>query len=367
MLKRNLMLCAVIALGALLLFGCKASSGTGLNTDQLTEEFLVEKPDLSKGAAMHVDPTIDFTWDLVAGQNMLAGTVHVYNDANWLYVAYQLNDPWLMTEAHVLVSTTMPDPKGGAPGKFPYKAEFDPQVDAYTFEIPLGDLEGKSMIYLATHAATTNGETIWGGEWNDGDPTYNFEWKKWGGGFTTNVMPFPDMPADWVKYYATHYGTYSYWNMYFQNPYPAGEWFVSPAGNPWSGWCVDQAHTMYSGRSYWVKLYSCYDPGLPAFAASENWDIISYLITKRIEGQGIYNVTWTNNGNKDAFQNAVWYFKGGGSMPATGSLAWKFVQDGIANGDGFIPGPGEYFAVILFPDTTGQYERCQMNIIEVDP
>ena len=177
------------------------------------------------------------------------------------------------------------------------------------------------------------------------------------------------MPDDWVWYKAWHWGFVSYWRVYFQTPYPDGDWFVGPDGNPWAGWCVDAPHSMYSGHAYKVKLYSCYDPDLPAFAARDNWDMISYLITQRNKEWGIYDRDWSSNYHKQAFQDAVWYLKGGGTYPPAGSLARQFADDALANGDGFIPGPGEYYAVILFPDTStnnNQY-RAQMNIIEVDP
>lgn len=335
---------------------------------------LIGKPDLPKGAAMWSDPSIDFTWDLIAGQNQLVGAVHVYNDAATLFVEYSLTGGQTMTEAHVYVGANPPDGKG-APGQFPYKQSFNPAVGSYTFQIPLTGFDAKSRIYIATHGATSAGETIWGGRWNDGNPTYEFKWnKKWGGYFSTYVMPVFDPVLDWKTYKAGHYGAVSYWGVNFADQ----SWYPFPGGNTWAGWCVDQAHSMYSNTNYKVQVYSCYDPSLPAFAQSANWDLISYLLTMRNAGSGIYNQNWANNGDgnwqtvdcpKDHFQRAIWYFMGGGGAPASGSLGDQFVQDALASGDGFIPGAGQYYAVILFPDTSTNNNtvRAQMNIIEVDP
>lgn len=364
--RRFSFVCGLLVLAALALNGCGGSGTTAASDPGKPQSSLVAKPGQAKVGSMYSDPQLDFTWDLIAGQNQNAGTVHVYNDASTLFVAYNLSGSWQMTEAHVLVSTTPPNPKGGAPGQFPYSQTFNPAVSSYTFQISLADLSlsGKTKVYLATHAATTSGETIWGGYWNNGNPRYDFNWaKKWGGGFTTHVMPVFNH-TDWRSYSASHFGPQSYWGVNFaDNSYPF------PGNNTWNGWCVDLAHSMYPNYPYEVQLWSCYDPNLPSFAQSGNWDLISYILTKRNAGAGIYAANWAVDANKEEFQTAVWYFMGGGGAPASGSLADQIVQDALANGDGFIPGPGQYYAVILFPhtETDNNTVRAQMNIIEVDP
>jgi len=260
---------------------------------EFVQKTVVGDKDVSKTYTPFEDPTADWQWDLIAGQNMYAGTVNVYNDDATLYVCYSLFDGWLMEEAHVLVSTTMPGEKDGKPGQFPYKEEFDPAVAEYTFEIDLSelDLTGKTLIYLATHAAVTNGETLWGGYWNDGDADYDFYWKKWGGGFATYVMPVPDLPngdEDCVQFKAWHWGYRSYWDVHFYTPVtlPPGS-FIHPNRNPdpfYVSWCVDQSHTMRSGYYYNALLYSSYDPAMPDWAKSDNWDMVNYLINQRRHG-----------------------------------------------------------------------------------
>ncbi len=366
---RYVILLAILAM--LSIASCSGGTDSGAIDD--STQVLLDKGDLDKGtSSVYVDPTPDWTWDLIAGQNMLAGTVSVSNDEDTMYVTYNMGPDWPLHEAHVYVGSEQPDK--GAPGKFPYKEEFDPAVFSYTFEIPLGDLDDKSQVFLATHATTGadgNTETAWGGNWNNGDPTWDFVWgKKWGGGFTTRVMPMPDLPEDTVTYRGYHFGTMSYWNVRFFDPVtlPPGSFFQGGI-EYWAGWCVDKNHSMYSNRNYEVTLYSSYDTGIPAFGQNDNYDLINYMLTqRRNNGSGIWDQNWNNDGIKTQFQNAVWKFSDG-IEPAAGSLAEAFVNDAIANGEDFIPGPGEYYAVILYPDTSTNNNsvRAQMNIIEIDP
>ena len=73
------------------------------------------------------DPVVT---DLLAGQYMDAGDVLVWNDADNLYVKYEL-EGWCMSETHLHVADNLdgiPHTKKGnpIPGKFDYKTEHDP-------------------------------------------------------------------------------------------------------------------------------------------------------------------------------------------------------------------------------------------------
>jgi hypothetical protein len=336
------------------------------------EADLITKIDLPKGLASYNDPLVDWTWDLIAGQNQLVGTVHLYNDAHTFFVAFNLIPGQTMTEAQVYIGLAEPDPNGN-PGGFPYKQTFDPAVSSYTFEIPLENLTAKSQVHVAVHAAMSSTETAWAGRWNNGTPKYQFGWdSKWGGYFHTRIKPVFDPVLDWKTYKGFHYGAVSYWGINFNDE----TWYPFPGSNTWVGWCVDPSRSMYRNFDYRVQVYSCYDPNLPVFAQSPNWDLISYLINKRNIGLAMYNQDWTNNGDnlrftvdcpKDHFQKAIWYFMGGGPAPLAGTLGDKFVKDAQKYGEDFIPGPGQHYAVILYPDLSGSSSRAQMNIIEVDP
>ena len=356
--------------------GC-AGNGSSAPATGTTGQFeLLAKPEVPKGVSeLHNDDSPDWTWDLIAGQQYYAGTVEVYNDAENMTVVYATSGDWLLQAVHLYAGETPPAKPN--PGQFPYKETFNPPVSTHTFVFPLAAVtdQAKGLLYVAAHATLTNGtqsHTAWGGYWNDGDPSWDFEWgNRWGGGFNTNVMPNPELPEGWLTYSGYHFGAYSYWDIVFtggDENFPPGS-FNGPHGRTWAGWCADQAHTMYPGLPYNVQVFSTYDPELPSVAQSDNWDMINYLITQRRNNTGgIYSQNWSDNAVKVEFELALWYFTGGlGAKP--GGLAGQFVDDAIANGDDFIPGSGEWYALVLVPDTSTDNNtvRAQMNIIEVDP
>lgn len=367
---RNIL--ATLGFLILVLSSCTGSTTT-VNDDNQTPE-LISKPEAEKVVmSVYEDPTPDWTWDLIAGQHYLAGTVTVTNDEDHFYVTYDTGDAWPMSEAHLYIGST-PETKG-APGKFPFKENFDPPVHHYTFEVSLkDDMPQKSQIYIAAHASVGMGshkETAWGGHWNNGMPTWDFGFgKKWGGGFTTRVMPMPELPDDTVTYSGHHYGKYSYWGVEFSEALSLPPGSYNESGHTrYVGWCLDHNHYMYTNTPYDVTLYSSYDQDVPAFGQNDNWDLVNYMLTqRRNNGTGIWDQNWNSNTVKDQFQAACWKFSNGVD-PASGSMAESFVNDAIANGDNFIPGPGDFYAVILFPntDTNDQTKRAQMNIIEIDP
>jgi hypothetical protein len=105
-----------------------------------------------------------FVTDLLAGQYMDAGDVLVWNDADNLYVRYEL-EGWCMNETHVHVADALdgiPQTKKGnpKPGKFDYKTDHDPCVTEYTYEIPLDGWNPGTELYIAAHAAMNELETM---------------------------------------------------------------------------------------------------------------------------------------------------------------------------------------------------------------
>jgi len=104
---------------------------------------------------------------LIAGKNIPVGEVWIWNDNENLYVKYQTNDPWYMTETHLYVGTTLP-PTPIKPGKFRYKHEDLNRVLEDTYVIPLVELGGQSedWVYIMAHAVVVNintrkSETAW--------------------------------------------------------------------------------------------------------------------------------------------------------------------------------------------------------------
>ena len=106
---------------------------------------------------------------LYAGQTMVAGTINIYNDASNVYVQYSLQTPWVMSDAHVAIATSLagiPQTKTGnpIPGRFPYSATFDPEVTTYTFGIPAGSFLSGQSIVVAAHAVVHAPKSLGGSQ-----------------------------------------------------------------------------------------------------------------------------------------------------------------------------------------------------------
>ncbi|GEM_PF-2156681 len=392
-MKKFLLISIAMVVGLWLLAGC--AGGSSIADPEAGA--LVAKPEGSdKGAAsLFDDPTPAdpvWRWCMMYGQHYKYGGAKLVMETDadgneWWYMKYWLTPEalaagWMFCDAHVYAGDD--PPTKGSPGKFPYKWDWegDPDELTTTVMLPLGDWSpSDGGDYLAIHATICRGhwevdpktgaeywvedanETGWGGYCSKYDDAADWDgyWKKWGGWvYTASGKGLPVFDPVMEKCYtATHYGPFSYWRVRFATE----DWYPFPGGNDWVGWCTDP-RTMYSGRQYCVDVYSSYDPTLPAYAQSDNWEFISYMIDMRNKGAAPFDKTWSNNYWKDRFQEAVWYFKYGTSnySPAAGSYAWTFINDAIANGDNYVPGPGDWYAVILWP--RGSF---QMNIIEVDP
>lgn len=107
---------------------------------------------------------------LIAGQNIPVGFVSIENDEQYLYVIYQTDGDWLITETHLDVATRPEDlkqtSKGNAiPGRFAHQSEHDPGVTTVTHAIDLTAWPSGSQLYLAAHSvvvSASGSETAWG-------------------------------------------------------------------------------------------------------------------------------------------------------------------------------------------------------------
>jgi len=371
------------------------------------------------------------TANMWAGKFTDCGDLTVEVDGDNLLVTYETTGGWEMTECQLYVETT--PPTDSTPGQMEYKYEPGEPFTSYTFEIPMTQFPfwgSDGCLYIAAHAAVRlltgydgdgnpiyqtetawswpgtqeDGGTPFGTNWAryfqvcftwdyfGGDPTdgycetawggpdgfgtqgkykdkYLWEeygWdKKWGGYFTTCLKPvFTPFPMQFQGTYP--YSPYAYWKLTFTG---TPQWTPWP-GNPVGGWCVDPRY--YYQDLVNTTIYSCYDPDLPGYAQSDNWDLISYMLDQRMTPGTIF----ANAAYMD-FQEAVWYFKYGLSSytPADGDPAWNLINAAKANGEDYCPGDGDYFACILWPGDDiggpgigGTYPtNYQMLIIAVDP
>jgi len=143
-------------------------------------------------------------YDLIAGQNEVAGNVCVSSDTTNLYVKYSTIGDWLLDEVHLFVGTSiadMPTTKKGNPkvGNFPYKQE-DIGSNYAEFIIPLASLgnpECNTDLFIAAHASVQR--TLDGGSiqqetaWSEGDPIV--EKGNWGTFSTFTIPCEPEPPT----------------------------------------------------------------------------------------------------------------------------------------------------------------------------
>lgn len=105
----------------------------------------------------------------------------------------------------------------------------------------------------------------------------------------------------------------------------------------YQGWCVDRRSMIDPVLE--VYLYSSYDlPAIPELHMQE-WDLINYVLNHKIPEATTRDI-----------QQAIWNFtKLGYQEAATRPLAIAMVNDAVANGEGFVPGPGQVMAIICYP------------------
>ena len=82
------------------------------------------------------------TFYLYAGQHYRAGELHVWKDNSYLYIEYDLDDSYDMSESHLHVATSIdgiPQNNGNPiQGQFDYGEDHEPHISEYTYEIPWG-------------------------------------------------------------------------------------------------------------------------------------------------------------------------------------------------------------------------------------
>jgi len=292
-----------------------------------------------------------FSVTLYAGQDIDVGRLYVWNDEDILYVNYDVNEEWCLQETHVHIASTtdtIPQKNGNPrPGKFDYKSEHDCIFsDSFEIEIPIDWNKG---VYIAAHAelCQLNG----GGcesAWADG---IDFEGKNWATYFMYFVNWSLPSPDEKVTFTYTHPGvTNTYFDFNIGN---IGEGHDIQNGS-WPGWCADSTVYITAGREYEASVYSSYSQNLPSYISDdEQWDYVNYILNHKPEG-----VTWQE------IQAAIWYFtdedpdyQGYDTL-----LVYEIIDDALASGAGFRPGPGQVGAVILAVD-----EGTQLVFMEVDP
>lgn len=90
-----------------------------------------------------------------AGQDIGIGNLEVSNDEDYLYVTYNLEGDWYLSETHLFIGEESQLPTNGAntpiPGHFPFTSSHQNGVQTFTYNIPLADLP--ECYIIAAHAA----------------------------------------------------------------------------------------------------------------------------------------------------------------------------------------------------------------------
>jgi hypothetical protein len=161
---------------------------------------------------------------------------------------------------------------------------------------------------------------------------------------TVRANPWPNLPPTPVTMQVAD-GTASYFVTTLSNVPPG----YDVTNGVYVGWCVDKRYTIPRNVNVEVQVYSSLSP--PLDLASQRWDMVNYILNHK---QGLMMDV----------QDAIWYFIKmdgigwwSGSAPSATALA--IVADALANGSGYVPGPGELMAVICDPTST------QITLIEI--
>jgi len=136
----------------------------------------------------------------------------------------------------------------------------------------------------------------------------------------------------------------------------------------YASWCFDHQVTITPGATYNMDVYSSLYPELmPAVIANDNWDMANWIMNHLDWYPGY---TWAD------IQGAFWLLdvpqwngSAGGGMPSLATLTWaqQMYDDAVAYGNGYLPLPGGWAAVIFLKQGTGNSPVIQTVFIVVDP
>lgn len=102
--------------------------------------------------------------DLMAGQNIDAGNVTIYNTGDSLYIFVETSGNWRMTSTKIYAGTLagMPQTNTGSPkvGQFPYKKNFNPSATSSLTAIPLSNLPAFYIVAVHVDLQRVVGGTV---------------------------------------------------------------------------------------------------------------------------------------------------------------------------------------------------------------
>jgi hypothetical protein len=289
--------------------------------------------------------------DLIAGggnekSEIDVGDILVWNDADFLYVQYILDDGWCLTETHLHVASDLVDipqtkKKNPIPGHFTYNDEWDPCKTEHTYPIPLlwpSDVN----LYIAAHAVVK--KII---------------------GYQLDLAGFEEDLPDQVTMALAHPGTTYGDPSYFDVTITGG----TSLDGIYDNYCIDTDQFITPGDTYTANVYSSYEDlpeGLVEFP--ENLDLVNWIINQDYVGQ---SSSCGGDYTYGDVQRAIWALiedtqSNSGLGPWSQCRVDEILDDASSNGEGFEPECGDVVAVILAPIDDSQFPIAQVTFAEVE-
>lgn len=160
MMRKILFYCAftILSMGLVFIYSCNKKDAEDI--DAVNSE--VQKIENALTSNSNCEPEVV---NLLAGKDILIGSLTVSNDDENLYVTYNTSSTWVIKETHLFAGgdtvdiSSIPVNNGGNPkvGHYPYKNEHD-NVNEYTYTISLDDIPLDVML-ISAQAEVINSET----------------------------------------------------------------------------------------------------------------------------------------------------------------------------------------------------------------
>jgi hypothetical protein len=297
------------------------------------------------GSAVAASGASPLVADLVADQHHVVGKVVVSSDAAALTVEFRLSGTgdWCLIETHLHVADSpagIPQRNGNpVPGRFAHGAEHG-CVPSFSYSVPI-EWPAGTKLAIAAHAVV-----------------------EVPGGVAAVAGALPASASMRVTY-----------------PYPGAPSYVGAA--VWSGgaldgshraWCVDTSHVILEHYTYRIAPHSTGSP-LPAGLVDhpESVDLLNWVLAQRFVGR--YSPSGLGAYAYGDVQRAVWMLVedtvvddglGVYSLARAGEIA----AAARASGEGFVPGCGDVFGVLLQPvnasgATVGQVLLAETTFAEL--
>lgn len=156
-MKKKLLFIA-LSLTSFAFFSCqKVTVDPQQNADEQNpaQQYVILDPSTGGRIIRRVDNCLPTEVNLIAGQTMVAGTVTVTNDAEYIYVTYTTTGGWVLTQTHLYVGACnlipVNNPGNPIPGQFPYSGTHN-NITTVTYQVPISKIPVGSCGCIAAHA-----------------------------------------------------------------------------------------------------------------------------------------------------------------------------------------------------------------------